>query len=103
MSDGYSIANMQLPSGTTKIKLLRSVVIEGIQGAEVGKVYEVSHGTARTLVNMGAAEMVTVDDSTPAPSSAVETRDPVVEARDPEVQTEKPPGKSAPRKPPKSA
>ncbi len=99
-SDGYSIANMQLPSGTTHIKLLRLVIIEGVPGAEVGKVYEVSHGTARTLINMGAAEEATPPTSQSKPT-VIQTRDPVVETRDPAPVAETPPRTAARRKPAK--
>ena len=80
-ADGYSIANMIIPPGTIRIKLLRSVVVEGIQGTVVGGIYEVTHSIARTLICMGAAEEVAEIKAAPV---IVENRDPVVETRDPQ-------------------
>lgn len=102
MSDGYSIANMIIPSGVTRIKLLKSVIVEGMPGVQVGQSFEVSHSIARTLINMGAA----VEDPaepTKKVNPPIETRDPQIEHRDPIVAQaeEKQPRKSSARKPAK--
>ncbi len=98
MSDGYSIANMQIPAGTTRIKLLKPVVVEGVIGVAVGDVLEVPNGVARTLINMGAAEEVSSEAKS---AVTIETREPKVETRDPVMEPETQPRKSVGRKPAK--